>query len=95
MGVGSSRIIQEYENDVNHMLWPSQPPDLNPIEHLSGILDRHVRKRSPPRLSKHQIREYLLEEWYSFPPVEFQRLIELMPRRTEVVLAAHGSQTPY
>ena len=62
---GVTEWFDEYENDVNHMLWPSQSPDLNPIEHLWEILDRRVRQRSPPPSSKHQMREYLLEEWCS------------------------------
>ena len=53
------------------------------------------RQRSPPPSSKHQMREYLLEEWCSIPPVEFQRLVESMPRRIEAVLAARGGPTPY
>ncbi len=80
--------FDEYENDVNHKLWPSQSPDLNPIQHVWEILDRRVRQHSPPPSSKHQIGEYLLEEW-------LQRLVESMPRPHEAVLAARGGPTPY
>uniref|UniRef100_A0A0E9XFQ8 Uncharacterized protein n=1 Tax=Anguilla anguilla TaxID=7936 RepID=A0A0E9XFQ8_ANGAN len=41
------------------------------------------------------MREYLLEEWCSVPPAEFQRLVESMPRCTEAVLVARGGPTAY
>ncbi len=62
---GVTEWFDEYENDVNHMLWSSQSPDLNPIKHIWEILYRRVRQRFPPLSLKHQMREYLLEEWCS------------------------------
>ncbi len=31
---GVTEWFDENENDVNHMLWSVQSPDLNPVEHL-------------------------------------------------------------
>ena len=76
--------FDEHENDVSHMPWPSQSPDLNPIEHLWEILERRLR----------QIMEFLIEEWCRIPPVEFQTLVESMPRQIEAVLE-RSRPTPY
>lgn len=51
-------------NNISHMLWPSQSPDLNPVEHQWEFLEWCAIQRSIPPSSEHLLREYLLEEWY-------------------------------
>ncbi len=42
------------------MDWPSMSPDLNPIEHLWGILKRKVEERKVSNI--HQLRDVVMEE---------------------------------
>ena len=73
----------------------SQSPDLNPIEPLWEILEQCLRKHYPPPSTKHQIMEFLWGKRGLIPPVQFQTLVEFMPRHIAVVLAARGGPTPY
>ncbi len=75
---------REKSKDVNHMLCP----DINPTEHLWEILEQCVRQRLPPPSSKHQMVGISSGRMVFIPPVEFQRLVESMPRCTEAVLTA-------
>jgi transposase len=77
------------------MPWPSQSPDLNTIEDLWEILEQHLRQRFPAPSTKHQIMEFLVEEWCRIPPIEFQRLVESKPRPIKAVLEARGGPTSY
>uniref|UniRef100_A0AAZ3S5N8 Tc1-like transposase DDE domain-containing protein n=1 Tax=Oncorhynchus tshawytscha TaxID=74940 RepID=A0AAZ3S5N8_ONCTS len=46
--------------------WPSQSPDLNPIEHLWAELKKHVRARRPTNLTRlHQLCQV---EWAKIQP---------------------------
>lgn len=68
-----------FQNDPAHMHreqglteWfkEEEPPDINLIEHLLESLVAHVRHRSPSASSKHNLKEYLSEEWHvSLPEI--------------------------
>jgi transposase len=47
-----SQWFDEYENYVNHIPWPSQSPDLNPIEQLWEILERSLRQAFSTTINK-------------------------------------------
>ena len=79
--------------EVKVMDWPSMSPDLNPKEHLWGILKRkmEVRKVSNVR----QLRDVVMEEWKSIPVATCESLVNSMPRRVKVVLDNDGGHTKY
>jgi transposase len=82
-------------HSIEHLPWPSQSPDLNPIEHLWDHLDRQVRKRMPPPTSLAGLAAALQEEWGRIPLSVVRELIASMPRRVAAVIEAKGWHTKY
>ncbi|MDP3792933.1 MAG: transposase [bacterium] len=75
------------------LFWPSQSPDLNPIENLWGHLDRQVMDRRPT--SEDQLFEILEDGWNALSVTYLQSLADSMPRRIQAVLDNNGWPTKY
>ncbi len=67
------------KNRVKVIQWPSMSPDLNPIEHLWGILKRQVEHHSPSSIQS--LKEVILEEWKKIDLAKCRQLVHSMPRR--------------
>ena len=51
------------ENGITKLPCPSQSPDMNPIEHLCGLLDRSIRKKKQKPSNMFEILRSLRETW--------------------------------
>ncbi len=56
-------------------------PDLNPIEHLWGILKWKVEERKVSNI--HQLCDIVMEEWKKAPVVTCEALVNSMPKRAK------------
>ncbi len=71
---------------------PSMSPDLNPIEHLWGILKWKVDER---KVSNIQLRDDVMKEWKRTPVATCEALVNSMPKRVKAVLENNGGHTKY
>jgi transposase len=96
--VHTAKAVQDWikENRIKILEdWPSQSPDLNPIEHLWHELETRLRKRTihPKKVS--ELEEALKEEWSKIPYERLGKLIESMPKRIEACISSNGWPTKY
>ena len=91
----TAKTTQEWLRDksLNVLEWPSQSPDLNPIEHLWRDLKIAVQRRSPSNLT--ELERICREEWEKLPKYRCAKLVASYPRRLKAVIAAKGASTKY
>ncbi len=103
------RAVFQHDNDPKHtsktttallkelrekvMDWPSMSPDLNPIEHLWGILKRKVEECNVSNI--HQLRDVIMEEWKRTPVATCEALLNSMSKRVKAVLENNDGHTKY
>ena len=81
------------DHKINILQWPSQSPDLNPIENLWFQLKRAVHKRRPKDIK--DLERFCMEEWSKIPPNVFSNLIKHYRKRLSAVILARGGCTKY
>jgi hypothetical protein len=77
----------------NVLEWPSQSPDIYPIENLWYDLNIDVNQRNPSNLK--ELEQFCLEEWVKIPVARCAKLIETYPSRLAAVIAAKVGSTKY
>ena len=82
-------------NGFTVMEWPSQSPDLNPIEHLWNHLKRRLKGYQNAPKGILELWERIEIEWEGISAEICQNLIESMPRRINAVIKAKGGHTKY
>uniref|UniRef100_A0AAY4BW59 Tc1-like transposase DDE domain-containing protein n=1 Tax=Denticeps clupeoides TaxID=299321 RepID=A0AAY4BW59_9TELE len=82
------------QQSVTVLEWPSQSPDLNPIENLWRDLKMAVHQaRQPKNLTK--LHQLCKEEWAYIPLNYCEMLLEGYPKRLSQVIQFKGNSTKY
>ena len=110
-GLEKGKTVFRHDNDPKHKAkatmqwlsdsgpsvldWPSQPPDLNPIEHLWAEFKKRLHKRQNAPDTVEDLWLAMEEEWNNLGPEVCVKLIDTMPERIAAVLQAKGGHTSW
>ena len=89
----TSKVLAKWleDNKVKLLEWPTQSPDLNPIENVLADLKKHVRARKPTNLT--QLHQLCQEEWAKIHPTYCGKLVEDHSKRLTQVKQFKGNAT--
>jgi hypothetical protein len=82
-------------NNIKILDWPSQSPDLSPIEHIWNEVDRRLRKLPGQITSKDDLWNKVGDVWEDIDVNTCIKLIETMPERIRDVIRAKGGYTKW
>lgn len=82
-------------HSISTIDWPSQSPDLNPIENLWQIVDNAIRKRPVKPKNTTELQHAIYDEWKKLEPDLLLKLTDSMPSRIQAVIEANGYATKY
>ncbi|KAF7650394.1 hypothetical protein LDENG_00126560 [Lucifuga dentata] len=81
-----------YPKHASKSKWPSQSPDLNPIENLWWDLKKAVAAREPKNINE---LEATAQEWAKIPQERCQKLVSGYASHLQQVITAKGCSTKY
>ena len=92
----TSRLAKRWmdEKMPNKLLdWPSQSPDVNPIENIFGWLKYQLARSRPRTIS--ELKAKLVNIWESLSPKFLEPYWKSMPKRCQMLLDNQGNKIKY
>ena len=89
---GKNKRYLEYK-EINVLDWPSQSPDINPIENLWAILNQSMKERTCN--TEDELFNYLHGAWVNLEKNILEKLIISMPERCKKVIENNGNPIGY
>ena len=83
----------KYEHSINILSWPSNSPDLNPIENIWGIMKVKIMEYNSKNLKG--LTKSILSIWKNFDQDLARNLVDSMPNRIQMVIQAKGDYIGY
>ena len=81
------------EHDINRISWPSQSPDLNPMENVWAVLKANVSNHKPT--STKDLIRIIRKEWKALDKVFAENLVGSMKNRISLLLSNNGDHLLY
>ena len=75
--------------------WPPNSPDLNPIENIWSYMKDIIARDYAQVSSAKEMKRIVCRMWEQFKDGQWDKLIESMPHRMEVVIAVNDGSTGY
>ena len=90
-----AKITNEYRKrkKIDRLSWPSNSPDLNPIENVWNYLKNKVAKYHPSNLI--QLKSTIRKVWYNLPEEMARNLVLSITNRLKQVIKARSDVIHY
>ncbi|GFX58095.1 uncharacterized protein TNCV_4048531 [Trichonephila clavipes] len=80
---------------VQKLDWPSQSPNLNPMDYLWDQLERRLRSQPIRTSSLQALTSAMMDVWKAIPMVTYQKWVESLSKCVQAAIHAKGGPTSY
>ena len=83
----------EKKKNIDRIAWPSNSPDMNPIENVWNILKNRLGKLGSSNLT--ELEKHIKTEWSNLPRNLIETLVSSMSNRIKQVIERKGNSVDY